>query len=493
MKIKRLFSAIGLGLFALAAVGAGLVGAKAKKAESVKADDPATWMMNISLEAKDIMGYEGFDPDSMWFHTYTDGVGNDKWFHMYLIDAESDCYQVNATFTDSYTFNRIQFQFKQNSVEKWSESASIGGSKETHYKQIYGYFTGWSGSNWTYYSNVTSNLFIEYKDVEYAFEEDVANERFVASNVVSDASDYYTIYYRSVWTYCADTLTTSARQHFTYVAENWCEMKAGTYDVFLKNNGNDNGVIEIKKHQEAENTKIYYVTGSSSATGDYIYSWGGTSQFGAFPGKSIASLVAAGDARELTGNGVIHFQGNDAKLIYEINVTIGYPTGDLTFMFNNGTESYKSAERALLSEYAYWWTGDANFDAAEAIEFLSLAETKRNSADSYSVCNVSKSDAILLVNLYNSFDSELREIYIDCTTVYTWSDSSKTSESLHTYRKVMEQLSRIAEIALEGSSNPSLLYRNTEFNSQSIIIIVSIGVASISALSLLIVLKKRKQ
>jgi len=82
MKIKRLFSAIGLGLFALASVGAGLLSAK-PKAEPAKADAP-TWMTNFSFFAGEITEKEGFDPSSLYVHTYRDGVGDDQYFQLKL-------------------------------------------------------------------------------------------------------------------------------------------------------------------------------------------------------------------------------------------------------------------------------------------------------------------------------------------------------------------------------------------------------------------------
>ena len=253
----------------------------------------------------------------------------------------------------------------------------------------------------------------------------------------------------------------------------------------------DSGVFEIKKYEENE-SYIYYVTASSEATSDYIYSWGGSEQFGAFPGTSIAALVLADEAEEVTGNGVIHFQGGDTpKLIYKINVVIGYPNGDTMFMFNNGTEEYKSDERELKAENAYWWTGSANREASFGLEFVIIVDSYRSSAEDYSVCNISKESATFLVNLYNAQDDDILQTYIDCSSIYTWKDSAMEEESLFSVKKIIEELGVIAEITPKGSS--LALYQLEMNNNSALIIIISVAAVSTLAFTLLLVFKKKKK
>ena len=180
MKLKHLLCSIGLGLFA--ATSAGLSVFALQKNETVAAHaESDTWMVNISLGAGDITGYDGFDPNSMWVQTYTNGVGNGNWFHMYPIKTGSKYYQVNATFADTYSYDTVQFKFSQNGEEKYSTSYRLldPSSKEEHYIQTYATFSGWSEGNWTFSLNLSSNVFVKYAGNNYYFAEDVANERFV--------------------------------------------------------------------------------------------------------------------------------------------------------------------------------------------------------------------------------------------------------------------------------------------------------------------------
>ena len=194
----------------------------------------------------------------------------------------------------------------------------------------------------------------------------------------------------------------------------------------------------------------------------------------------------------MTGNGVIHFQGGDtAKLIYKIPVTIGYPSGDTTFMFNNGSGDYKSEERALVDGAAYWWTGIPNTDAGEAIEFLAFAEDIRNHAEDTSVCNISAANAALIVNGYNALDDSLAATYIDGTTVYTYRRDGESGNELVSYRVVVEQLGKIANIAVDGAVSS---YRFDILSGSNLsIVIISVATVSALAATLFFVFKKRKQ
>ena len=520
MKIKRLLSGIGLGLFAFAAVGAGLVGAKAKKAESVKADDPVHCMFSASLDASALE--EAYATSNYRLHVWGTAIDTELPMHP---SGQDHVYTVIAYLTDSQTVSGAQFVFYQddgwNSGNKYSENLNLYSStsessvvsKDVNNGISYSFkgTTEWTDGHWgtsdryvvdtpkvahTDHSGGTTTWYemvLEPENHRYAYYGMEIAQRYIdliSFEYPASRNSFIFFPYNMLNRFGkAATNEVGGSSYWTYLNE------AGTYDIFIEDSFDGEGIISLKKQEAETSASIYYVTASASATTDYIYSWGGEEQFGSFPGTPIADLVTGEKARELTGNGVIHFQGGETpKLIYEIDISIGYPDGDLMFMFNNGTRDYKSDERFIVDEAAYWWTGPANSEAGDAIEFLIYAEARRNAADSYSVCNISEANASAIISLYNGFDAEIRETYIDCTLVYTWSDSSKTSESLFTYRKVIEELGKKFNIEVVGlSSSPSLQFRNAEFNSQSIIIIVSIGIASISALSLLIVLKKRKQ
>ena len=501
MKIKRLFSAIGLGLFALASVGAGLLSAK-PKAEPAKADAP-TWMTNFSFFAGEITEKEGFDPSSLYVHTYRDGVGDDQYFQMFPIKTGSKYFSVNATFTDAYTFDRVQFKCQINGDTKWGQPFSTSGSKASHYKQYYGGLGSWNdGVNWTFYLYNTSNLYIEYKSITYNFQEDPANARFVASGVVSDESNYYTLLYRNEWNYCVMTLQDKDADFssgvFSYVYETWCSMNSGTYDVILKNNNEGNGLFEFKKYQTEVDTYIYYITETASATPNNIYAYGGCEQFGAWPGKAITAVTGVVD---VFPDGVIHFEGVNQK-IYRIPITTGYPDGDSGIIFNyNGDES-KTKNNIIAPHAGYYFSTETENNyvgpAGHAIEFLLDAEAIRNAVTAhddikqYSVCGISSADAADICNAFNALNDTAKQ-YVVRTTALTYKRDGSDGDEMVTYKDILIELSKKCGVDTGLSSSVNVLSTYAYDNPSTLIIVVSvIVILSMTSIGILIVLKKRK-
>ena len=496
MKIKRLFSVLGLALFGFASVGAGVLAAPKKSVEPAVADEPDTWMINISADLRGIVEFDGFDSDSVWVQTFTEGVGDSKWFHMYPVRTGSMFYQVNASFPESYTYDRIQFKFSQGGVEKWGtpNDTVVTQSKDNDASQTYVTFAEtWTGDNWNVHYSTSPGVHVQYNDVAYPLEPDIPNKRFIATDVISDGSDYFTCYYRQGWGDLLTVVTDHSKEVLGHVDAAWSNMPAGTYTVELKNNNGDNGVLDVIKHEAASDTYIYYVLENNTPTNDYIYAWGGSEQFGIWPGKKITEIEGC---EEVTRSGVLHFEGSEtAKLIYRIPVSIAHPSdGDVYFKFNNNND-WESEQRTLKSEHAYWYTGAANYDAAKAIEFLCAAEDIRNAAADYSVCNISVDDAKTIVNAYNALDSVVRTEYVDKTTVYTYKIKAEERTELEpnelvSYKKVVEKLGEIAGIEVVGS-NIAIRKSNANFDSQTIIIIASIVVASIMGLTVLHIVRRR--
>lgn len=497
MKLKRLFSVIGLGLFAAVSAGAGVALNSKAKAESVKADAD-TWMVNISLNAKEIIEYEGFDPTSMRFHTYTEGVGNDKYFEMYPISTGSTFYQVNATFPDDYTYNRVQFKFEQGGVEKWSTPYNVTASKESHSIQGYSSFSSsWTGDNWNVSYNANPNLYVKYNSINYYFEPDIANKRFIAKDVISNESSYLTFYYRQSWDFAWPTLTTSSKE-YTYGshADNWFNLSAGTYDFVLKNNNSDNGVLQIYKH-ESESSYVYIVNESTDC---YIYTFGagGQERFGAFPGTQISDLISAGEAEDI-GNSELSFQ-NLTTSILKVNVEVGYPVADhLILAYKNelGNVGNQTADMLLVAGSAYWFSNDADYhndDAGITLDSLCNLRTALYGADGESVCNMAKADAEALVNEYNSLTAVQRETYFDCSELETLKRDGSVGHEFVNCKLIMEEVAKIAEIDLVGSPR-TIVSENggASINSTTLIAVISvIALVSVSSIVVLVVIKKRK-
>lgn len=499
---------------AVTAVGAfGVLAGLSQKSEAkvAKADTGDTWMFTAFLNTATIPESYKSDCSNFRFHVW--GTNVDEFFTMHETGSD-DVYTVNCSFNDDQTVIGGQFVFEQSGEGlKYSKDISFGYDKNSDFfGQMSWTFDEdyWSDGKWKALDQKWMRNTVYYYDTDgnsqnTEFSIDPVNNRLILQNLVINETNLgksVDVLIRGYW---ADGYNCIYNTDLTNGGSaGWFKFKeVGTYDLIIENECKDDGaghkgIIEIKKHEAANNTFIYYVTNSASATTDYIYSWGGSEQFGSFPGTSIASLVAADKAKEVTGNGVLHFQGgDDSKLIYRIDITIGYPTGDSMFMFNNGTDSYKSAERAIAAEHAYWWTGDANHNAAHGLDFLITAEAYRNGADDHSVCNISDVNASVIVGLYNVLDKDVRETYVDSSKVYTYKvdpDARQPGDEneLVSYRKVMEQLGEIAGVAVVGQELTRFDNVLGSTDSSVVLIIVAASLVSAAGLVTLLVIRKRK-
>ena len=499
MKLKHLLCSIGLGLFAATSAGLGVFALQKNETVAAHAESD-TWMVNISLGAGDITGYDGFDPNSMWVQTYTNGVGNGNWFHMYPIKTGSKYYQVNATFSDDYSYDTVQFKFTQSGVEKYSTSYRLvdTSSKESHYKQIYSSFSGWEGDNWKFSLNLTYNVYVKYAGNNYYFTEDVANERFVITDFVCDGSDYYTLNYRSSWDFAQATLTTSAATNMSYISTAWCSMKAGTYDLFLKNNNNDNGVIEIKKHG-TESSYIYYVSQSDDDDyGLYAYSFGYNNHLGSWPGTLVSESTFDDGCEILDICDGFKFQ-NQAHKVFKLAMTIGYPADDHIIFSNNGSTQ---SGNLLLKAGAAYWKGTAaesyNANAGVALDLFCDLKVALKNAIRYgplnltkSVCGVDKDTAASLYNRYDALSAEDKAEYIDCSYIKTYTGVGAYT-AYTSCDKIFEQLGIIGEVI---PASPSRMTGDALANSTStaIIVVICVCVLSAAGFTTLAIFKKRKQ
>lgn len=514
MKLKRLFSAIGLGLFAVTSVAAGVLAfAKGPKMEVAKADGN-TWMFAVTLDATAIE--TEYDVSNIRVHTW----GNKDTTVALHQTGQDHIYSTNLPYADEDRVTGLQFIFYQtdtgnpsNTGDKHSIDLNINAEGEEEISKTknngisfsWVSTTSWSGDKWT--ADTRSYCFpklgyranISDPDTDYDFEIDATNARYIVRNltILARYNDLLTFKYPSADNRfnpveMFDKVTLDYTDGVTS-SDNWTYLnEPGTYDVIIQNSFDGDGIITIVKQEAADDTWLYYVTESASATTDYIYSWGGSEQFGAFPGTSIASLVTAGEAEEMTGNGVVHFQGGEtAKLIYKINISKGYPTGDLMFMFDNGTSEYKSAERLIQNEHAYWWTGEANHDAAQAINFIYILESRRNAVADTSICNIIEANATVIINAYNVFDESIRETYIDCTTIYTWANKEKSGNTLVTVRAIVEQLAEMYNKPLVGTnSTVSFGFQNNTTLLVTMIFVIT--VVSAAGIVALVIIRKRK-
>ena len=455
-----------------------------------KYEEPADCMFAIVIDFGTLTEYADFHNPEV--HCYDAAYDT---FSKYapLHQLAGTVYTVNMTYNHNVGVNTIEFLFKTtDNADVFSETLAINPNNDSAW--VFNFNGEWSDKDINKWDIVRKNFGTPRIrgggiSPDQDFSVDVSREMFYATVTVTDSTSSTQIYFGD-WNYGA-VRAASVAKYCTDYSLNSFKLEEGTYDIFGYNSYEDGGIFEIKKHGELVDGSIYYVTESGEATNDYIYSWGGIEQFGPFPGTKITDVT---DVEEITGNGIVHFQGGDAKLIYEIPVKMNYPLGDEMFLFNNGTDEYKSDERELVNESAYWWTGAANNDAHEAMEFITIVETFRNSATDYSICNIAKSNAQTLVNVYNSFSKDVQETYIDCSTVYTWADETKTSETMITYKAIMERLALIAGVELSNTGSGRQVIDNAQnIEASSLIAVVGIiAIISISSIAVLLVVKKIK-
>ena len=500
MKAKHLLKVAGASIFAFALACVGALAAKPQKAEPVSADGE-TWMINATFNAKEIMTWDGVGIHSFVFRCGMDG--EEGWAEKTMSPSGTEgLYTANLTFTDDFQFNRIQVKFTQNGETKWSNPYSLSGSKATH-QGWYGLtYSSWdSGNNF----NVSGNSYVsgpsfQYNNVNYVLEEDVANSRYIYRNfVVSEvgSSIYYIFYWAMSYSHTLNTLTANTvNKYFSdkgwELSDEWCCMRiTGTYDVIFKDDGNDGGVVEFKLH--SDDRDYIYLVGTDITEDTAIYTFGetGIEEFGAFPGKQLKDVVGA---EEIHGD--LKFQGEE-NYIWRVEVDMYYPKADhliLSQINEHGVVGTQTADMLLVRHSAYWFSNDIDYHndlAGSALKFLFDAEAVRKAASDQSVCDVAKLDAESIVYTYNSLGTFMQETYIDNTTVNTWTDSTRTAKQYVSYRAVMEELARIAEMSLPNSSKYVPTGVNNNAKTTSIIIVLTVSLSMIS-ISTLIIIRKRK-
>lgn len=510
MKLKRLFSVLALAIFGASSVGIGTSLLSRTPVEANAEEAPKTWMFRVQLDlgrASPNMEGNAFGPnpvEKVQFRCWGDGGFTKTVEAQHIIFDTYDYYGANISFADADVIKGAQWVLTQKGIgDKYSVDITKFGSsttttldKDIDFATIeWTFANAWEGDKWkftTVEGDKSNKFYLDIKDVTAPidFVKEPQNNVLAVRNLnyptvgksitlKSDGSNFLPLNFYSL---CYDT--SSGLMHLG--SKYWLNLKeAGTYDFIIAD-----ATITIKKHSQLTDTYIYYVTNSGEATNDYIYSWGGSMQFGAFPGTKITEIT---EVKEVTG-GVLHFQGgSDKKLIYKIPLKAGYPTGDNMFMFNNGTSVYKSDERSIMATATYWWTGPTNMEATKGLEFLVEAEAIRNAAENYSVCNISRADAKTIVDRYNNnIGSDVRERYVDTSSTYTWTSTDMKDSTLVNYRDIIIRLASIAGSTYVAGSSLINLGNHPNFDVTIPSILAVIVVVGTITTATLIILKKRK-
>ena len=509
MKTKHVLASLGLALTTAFAVAIG-VGPR-KEAKSVKAEGEK-WMVTICFDntVPETSGVWGFIENrkvNFWGTnvTYAESVQD---FHA---TEREYFYAVNVAFESNQTVSGFQINFTENGVKKESQDINLAldSSVNGHvYTFAFPENVSWVDNKWSVDSHgdhVPNARFggqSEEGKVTKTFTPDPEYKSYsltnVEVNVSTDNPCYVNLCPFSYSLYQWEDTYRSIREEAAYFSDyfytwhgnTWIEIKvSGVYDFFITNEYKEGGIVDVKKHEDPNNTYIYYVLEEGQSCDKYIYSWGGNSQFGAWPGTKVTDI-----ATEVTNNGVLHFEGSEGiKLIYQIPVKIGYPIGDSEFKWNvNGAE--ESEAFTLKAQAAYWYTGSANVDAGHAIDFLVATEAVRNATTNYSVCEIAPAAAKEVVETYNSMSADERD-YVNRSKVYTYTTEQKGQEApqgLVSYEDIVIMLGEIGGVTPVGLSSRNHIDVYGSYNTNTIIIIVVVASTSMVALAVLLLIKKNK-
>ena len=251
---------------------------------------------------------------------------------------------------------------------------------------------------------------------------------------------------------------------------------------------------------------IYYVTEKDGATTNRIYAW---STFSTSSGSTTIeeygswnecwAITATTNVNTIFSNKVVHFNGN-THTIYKFDIF-----SDNFILRSQNGDARTEGDWSVSDGAAYYWetskTGQDN-DAGVAIALLIDEETARNAVPAssdikqYSICGIDSTTISSLLSRYNGLSSNAKA-YVDTSTVYTYIGDGTSDQDNISFATIFMQLSKMSgakgSFAIKGFTPFSLVDGESGDNTTTIIIIIasSISLLSITALSVLLV-KKRK-
>lgn len=505
MKLKKLLSVVGLGLFAMTSVGAGVALAKAPDAKAAKADDEL-WMFRVQFDAREMDTWG--DPCSNYcFHCWGDG-----WFNTYSLQfmngASSNkgrnVYATNIVLPTSKSVTGAKFICTQNDDYKESKDLSFTiDSSATELVREW-YYTSWTEAKWDATARPAETAPVFFNETKSTSQSFVANPemaRFECKNVAI-GDDY--IHFDLIDNYSISVLTATTLEDFgtngsDYLATCWYKLNStGTFNFYLYGESEGNGQMVVQKEGGKSTSYMYYISGEDGESENYIYTHGGVKQFGNWPGTHVTDIVGVVD---VTKDHILHFQDNMHR-VYRIPVVVGCD-GDSLVIVNHPGSSAESASKSIMLGGAFTWNDDFDFVKGLALELLYSIETVRNSVAAdpekgikqYSICGITKTQAEGFVSSYN--DAALGatgRALVDSSTVLTYKRNGEAGSEMVSYHYVMEELAAIAKMNLEGSTpRPTTILNETIAENGAMIAVVAvIAIVSLSSLAVLLVIKKRK-
>ena len=512
MKLRHFVTS--LAITAVAALGA-FVGLSQRKEAKVAKADASDYMFRIQLNSKEAGTWDGDGTISnIRFHywgkdgteDYNETVGlslmNGSDPYGYSMDFNEYVYGANVVLSTSKTVIGGCFILDQvNKKDCYSHDlTSCTFSSDGDYFVREFYYSSWTEEKWN--ASFSSAEEVPYVDPDSGanvnFTANTALKRWEAKGYEYDPAVSQYFHFEIASGYCTSVLDAACKDKYVSTGsdDNTCWMgfkQAGTYDFYLYDEAEVSGHMVVQKQGPTTSTTIYYVTGEETTTANNVYTFGGTKQFGVWPGTPITSVPGV---REITSNGVLHFNGDRGVRIYRIPVKMGY-NGDTKIIINyNG--SAQSTTKVIRAGAGFYWDTDASYDYGFALGLLDRIEEARNSVTAagdikdFSVCGISSSDATDFVNDYNDL-SETARGYINNSSIYTYKRNGDAGQEMVGYRYVMEELSEKANIALVDASRINPIFFANANSNTVIIVVVTFSLVAIAALGVCLVIKKKHQ
>lgn len=485
MKLKNLFTTLGLAAVLGIGVGAGLAASKGIK--EVKA---ATEETTIYIDWRNT-NWAGWTSDvrnikvKLWHDSEIDA--NSVWLWDYETSSESTADDMSTITIDDVTylcFSRAQHtNMTTGRVYSWDGNTSQNKSANFTFaaaSEGQNLLTLSGGDNNTGPSLEwgTLNIGTTYTVTKYAnYDGTVDTENPLGTDTVAAGDNYE-----------APAGIYKNLKHFVgWFEDAACETAWTTRAI------NADTSIYAKYVTITVDSYVYWISESQTPVFTHFYAYD-EYETAAWPGNAIADYEVSG---------VMVFNGLSQK-IYKIPVP---SNAKITMILNNGSsdkQTYNIEDTVAGSAYYTWlkegeskYSYSQNDHAAKALDLLLRAEDIRNAVRkvdgapaNYSICGISADDAASLYNEYFALDETAKGM-VDNTTTKTYDGADVDKEEVQvSYAAIMAQLKKIALNGNQTVSGANGL--NVADMDNVAIIVVITAIASISVVCLLLVFKRRK-
>lgn len=245
-----------------------------------------------------------------------------------------------------------------------------------------------------------------------------------------------------------------------------------------------NGSLYAKYTTLTDRT-VYFQT-VTGWTDTYVYSFGGTKQYGAWPGTKLTAVTNGVNYQSLGG-------------IFTVSFDKSY--SDTSFIFNDGNGGTKGTAQSYdlkIADKAFYWlaasdgsTGDADKGAAAKVVYDINVARKAVAASTgilaESICGISKATATTLVDEYDALNATAKG-YADAATDYVYDYPNTGSGNNVSIATIVGQLRTIANKPVTSPSSFVVDQMKDQSGLIVAIVCLSLGLAGASFL----LLKRKK-